>query len=65
MGFTNLLFVLSKHEDTLSPEGGKSHSCLGGLAVMTHTQNVRDQGSLPRLDTEPTVITLILALGYL
>ena len=41
--------VPSKREDTLSPEGGVNvmvDSYLGGLVVMTLTQNSRDRGSM-------------------
>ena len=54
VGLTDL-FVWSKHEDTLSPEGGecdgKLNRCLGGLAVMTLARNARDRGSIPRWGT--------------
>ena len=68
MGFINL-FVWSKCEDTLSPEGVNvmADSCLGGLVVVTLVQNVRDWGSIPSWGTEffgpsePTV-TLMFAI---
>ena len=52
-GFTDL-FVWSKHEDTLSPEGVNvmvDSSCLGGLAVMMLAWNARDWGSIPHWGT--------------
>ena len=39
-----------KHDDTLSPFRGEC-KCLGGLVVMTLTQIVRDQDSIPLSDT--------------
>ena len=52
MGFGDL-FVSSKHEEMLFPEGGECNSeldrCLGGLVVMMLTRNARDRGSIPPL----------------
>ena len=52
-GFIDL-FIWSKREDTLSPEGVNvmADSCLGGLVAMTLAQNARDQGSIPSWGTE-------------